>query len=63
MVLLDEGIERLRPFAPACQGVDVERLLRDATAARERLHELGEQRMTEYDLANAPRVHLVDVEV
>jgi predicted metal-dependent hydrolase len=56
-VLLDEGIERLRPFAPVCQGIDVARLIADATAARERLLALGPSRMSDYDLANAPHVH------
>lgn len=55
-VLLEEGIERLRPFAPACQTIDVAALIADASAARERLQELGPDRMTDFDLANAPRV-------
>lgn len=55
-VLLEEGIERLRPFAPACQGVDVAALVADATAAREKLLELGAGRMREFDLTEAPRV-------
>jgi len=57
-VLLEEGITRLRPFLPSCQGVDVEGLVRDATAARARLVELGPDRMAEEDLANAPRIAL-----
>ena len=56
-VLLEEGIERLRPFAPTCHGVDVAHLIADATAARERLLVLGPNRMNEYDVADAPRVH------
>ena len=55
-VLLEEGIERLRPFAPRCQGVDVAALITDATAARERLLALGPERMSEFDLREAPRV-------
>ena len=55
-VLLEEGIERLRPFAPACQTIDVAALIRDATAARESLMALGRERMGEFDLATAPRV-------
>jgi len=55
-VLLEEGIERLRPFAPTCQTIDVAALIADATAARERLLTLGPERMSEFDLANAPRV-------
>jgi uncharacterized protein len=55
-VLLEEGIDRLRPFAPTCQGVDVARLIAEATAAREGLIALGPDRMHEFDLDEAPRV-------
>ena len=55
-VLLEEGIDRLRPFAPSCQGIDVAALVADATSARERLVSLGRERMSEFDLAEAPRV-------
>jgi hypothetical protein len=55
-VLLEEGIERLRPFAPTCQTIDVATLIADATAARERLIALGPKRMSEFDPASAPRV-------
>ena len=55
--LLDEGIERLRPFAPRCQGVDVERLIADATVARERLIAVGQDGMSGVDVnAAAPRI-------
>jgi uncharacterized protein len=55
-VLLEEGIERLRPFAPTCQTIDVAALIVDATAARERLLALGVEQMNEFDLARTPRV-------
>jgi predicted metal-dependent hydrolase len=55
-VLLEEGIERLRPFAPTCQTVDVAALIADATAARAKLVALGPERLSEFDLAKAPRV-------
>jgi predicted metal-dependent hydrolase len=56
-VLLDEGIARLRPFAPACQGVDVGKLMADATIARARLASLGASRMGTVDVAAiAPRI-------
>ena len=55
-VLLEEGIERLRPFAPTCQTIDVAALIADASAARDKLLGLGGDRMSEFDLANAPRV-------
>jgi len=52
-VLLAEGIERLRPFAPSCQGVDVAALLRDASALRAELLRLGPERMGERDVRAA----------
>lgn len=55
-VLLEEGIERLRPFTPACQTIDIAALIADAAASRERLLALGPDRMSQFDLANAPRV-------
>jgi predicted metal-dependent hydrolase len=56
-VLLDEGIERLRPFAPACQTVDVERLIGDTSAARARLESLGKDAMNSVDVAAiAPQI-------
>src|SRR2546423_4308140 len=55
-VLLEEGIERLRPFGPSCQTVDVAALITDATGARQPLLALGPERMSEFDLADAPRV-------
>jgi hypothetical protein len=59
-VLLDEGIERLRPFVPSCQGVDVARLIADATEARDELHRLGAGGMAAFDLARAPRVRFAE---
>jgi predicted metal-dependent hydrolase len=55
--LLDEGIQRVRPFAPRCQGVDVEALIADATRAREQLIALGAEGMRGVDIARvAPRI-------
>jgi uncharacterized protein len=57
-VLLEEGIGRLAPFAPVCQGVDVAALVRDASAARAELLRLGPEGMAGFDLDRAPRVRL-----
>jgi uncharacterized protein len=55
--LLEEGIERLRPFAPRCQGVEVGALIADATSARERLTALGADGMRGADIGVvAPRI-------
>ena len=55
-VLLEEGIARLGPFAPSCQGIDVAGLLAEAIGAHAELIRLGPERMSEFDLARAPRV-------
>jgi len=55
-VLMGEGIERLRPFEPRCQGVDVAALIADATALRDELLRLGPERIGERDARTALRV-------
>jgi len=55
--LLEEGIERLRPFAPQCQSVDVEALIADAIVARDRLIAAGAEGIRSVDVtAVAPRI-------
>jgi predicted metal-dependent hydrolase len=55
--LLEEGTLRLRPFAPRCHGVEVNTLIADATAARERLIALGAEGMRRVDITSvAPRI-------
>jgi len=56
---LGTGVAMLEHFAPTCMGVDVSRLVTEARAARERLVELGEERLDEFDRSLIPRVHLV----
>ena len=55
-VLMAEGIDHLRPFAPACQGVDVAALIADASALRAELLRLGAGRMAERDAPQALRI-------
>ena len=57
-VKLDHGIRLLDSFPPVCQGVDVARLKRDATAARAHLVALGPERLGDFDPEWTPRVHL-----
>ena len=54
--MLTRGSMYLRPFAPACQGVDVESLLADAARALEMVQRLGPDRLDEFDWRLAPRV-------
>ena len=58
-VKLDHGIQLLAAYPDACHGVDVARLRRDATRAREHLLELGAGRLDEFNRDMTPRVHLV----
>jgi predicted metal-dependent hydrolase len=55
-VLLAEGIDRLAPFTPECQRVDVAKLVRDASALREELIRLGPERMADRQLPGALQV-------
>jgi uncharacterized protein len=59
-VKLDHGIRLLEAFPPVCQGVEVDRLRRDATTARARLLELGPGGIDAFQPRWIPRVHLVD---
>ena len=55
---MNEGIDRVRPFAPSCQGVDVGTLIVDAEALRDELLRLGPERMSERDARTALQVRL-----
>src|SRR5439155_4399747 len=47
--MLTRGAAYLRPFAPRCQGVDVEALLAAAAAALKEVERLGPDRLAEFD--------------
>jgi predicted metal-dependent hydrolase len=55
--VLTRGIRYLVPFAPRCFGVDVDRLMKEASAVLARVNELGEERMDEIRIVDLPRVH------
>lgn len=57
VVTLDRGLANLRLFSPSCQGVDVDRLVRDTETARRAVADLGPSRLTEFDWRLAPQVH------
>ncbi len=57
-VKLDHGIRLLEAFPGTCHGVDVARLRGDARVVRERLLELGPERLDEFDKRLIPRVHM-----
>jgi predicted metal-dependent hydrolase len=57
--MLTRGSTYLRPFAPACQGVDVSALLDAAARALVHVEELGPGRLREFDWRLVPRVTLI----
>ena len=56
-VKLDHGIRLLEAFPPTCHGLDIARLRRDATVARQQLLELGAARLDEFPKSLVPRMH------
>jgi hypothetical protein len=56
--MLTRGSRYLAPFAPRCQGVDVEALLSDAATALREVERLGPDRLDEFDWRLAPQVQL-----
>ena len=57
--MLTRGPRYLAPFAPACQTVDVARLIADAAAALDEVERLGRQGLAAFDWALVPRVHIL----
>ena len=55
-VMLSRGADHLRPFAPACQGVDVADLIAGAARVRRALDRLGPDRLDAFDWSLAPTV-------
>lgn len=51
------GIAYLERFNDGCLGVDIARLIREANAVRDRVIELGPERIGEVDISDLPKVH------
>ena len=62
MLLLTSGPDKLRRVRSACQRIDVARMVVAADRFRERLAELGAERMAELEPELLPRMELVKVE-
>jgi predicted metal-dependent hydrolase len=56
--MLTRGPRYLAPFAPRCQRVDVEALLKDAAAALREVDRLGPTRLAEFDWSLVPQVRI-----
>ena len=57
--LLGHGIEKLTGFTPQYMGIDVERLVAEATRAREALFALGPERFEEWPRDQVPKISLL----
>jgi uncharacterized protein len=55
--VLTRGIGYLGPYSPSCMGIDVRRLIDEASRVLEQVQELGPERIGEIQLAELPRVH------
>jgi predicted metal-dependent hydrolase len=60
--MLTRGSMYLRPFAPACQGIDVAALLAAAARALAEVERLGPGRLDGFDWTLAPKVEWVQPE-
>jgi predicted metal-dependent hydrolase len=56
---INGGISYLQPFGDECLGVDIARLIREAAQVRDRVIELGPDRLDEFDLSTLPKVSYV----
>ena len=57
--MLTGGTNYLRPFAPACQGVDVADLLTHAARVLQAVEQLGPDRLDAFDWSLTPQVRWV----
>lgn len=55
--VLTRGIAYLAPYTPSCMGVDVSRLVEEATRVLRQMRELGKERIDEIKIAELPQVH------
>jgi predicted metal-dependent hydrolase len=55
--MIDRAAKWLQPFRPACQGIDVDRLLEDAARLREEIERAGTDRVDRVDRRLFPKIH------
>ncbi len=56
--MIDRAVKWLQPFRPACQGIDVDRLLVDTAHLREAIERAGSDQVARVDRRLFPKVHL-----
>jgi predicted metal-dependent hydrolase len=55
--VLTRGINYLQPYAPRCMGVEVQRLIDEATRVLDEVRVLGPDHIDAITIADLPRVH------
>ncbi len=57
--MIERAKRWLQPFRPACQGIDVDRLLKDADTLRNEIMRVGFDQLGQFDRSVFPIVHLI----
>lgn len=57
-LLLRDGIDKTSRFTPTCMSVDTARLCDESQICLDRINELGPDRLTEFEWATVPKVHV-----
>jgi len=58
VTVLGDALTLLRPYSPSCMGLNVQRLIDEASVCYERIRELGPQRIGEFDRSTLPRIEV-----
>ena len=60
--LLGPALTLLEPYRPSCLGVNVQRLIDEATACYDRVRRLGPKRLHEFDRSTLPQIEAESLE-
>ncbi len=60
--LLGPALTLLEPYRPSCLGVNIQRLIDEATACYDRVRRLGPKRLHEFDRSTLPQIEAESLE-
>ena len=61
VLLLRDGIDKVRRYEPVCMTIDTARLCDEAQVCLDQLHALGRDEIDRFDWSRVPRVHFSDI--
>jgi hypothetical protein len=61
VLLLRNGIDKVRRYQPVCMTIDTKRLCDETQACLDLLHALGRDHIDGFDWSRVPQIHLFDV--